>query len=82
MESIKKVKKYIMTSGEFSAIFLRQLIFIGMIYIAIAFVAGEIFNPFLAIPNPDGVDIAKGIRFFVLVITFMVSFMFPSLIDN
>jgi hypothetical protein len=36
----------------------------------------------MSVPNPDGVDIAKGIRGIVLVLSFFLSLMLPSLIED
>lgn len=82
MEMIRNVKNYIALSMDFSAIFLRMLVILAILYAGVAFVNGDFFNPFMSIPNPDGVDVAKGIRVMVLVLSFVLSITFPSLLED
>jgi hypothetical protein len=82
MEMIRNVKNYIALSMDFSAIFLRMLVILAILYAGMAFVNGDFFNPFMSIPNPDGVDVAKGIRVMILVLSFVLSIMFPSLLED
>nr|DAY49063.1 MAG TPA: hypothetical protein [Caudoviricetes sp.] len=79
---IRNVKNYIALSMDFSAIFLRMLVILAILYAGMAFVNGDFFNPFMSIPNPDGVDVAKGIRVMILVLSFVLSIMFPSLLED
>lgn len=82
MEMIRNVKNYIALSMDFSAIFLRMLVILAILYAGMAFVNGDFFNPFMSIPNPDGVDVAKGIRVMILVLSFVLSITFPSLLED
>lgn len=82
MEMIRNVKNYIALSMDFSAIFLRMLVILAILYAGMAFVNGDFFNPFMSIPNPDGVDVAKGIRVMILVLSFVLSIMLPSLLED
>lgn len=82
MEMIRNVKNYIALSMDFSAIFLRMLVILAILYAGVAFVNGDFFNPFMSIPNPDGVDVAKGIRVLILVLSFVLSITFPSLLED
>lgn len=82
MEMIRNVKNYIALSMDFSAIFLRMLVILAILYAGVAFVNGDFFNPFMSIPNPDGVDVAKGIRVMILVLSFVLSITFPSLLED
>lgn len=82
MEMIRNVKNYIALSMDFSAIFLRMLVILAILYAGVAFVNGDFFNPFMSIPNPDGVDVAKGIRVMILVLSFVLSITSPSLLED
>ena len=82
MEMIRNVKNYIALSMDFSAIFLRMLVILAILYAGVAFVNGDFFNPFMSIPNPDGVDVAKGIRVLILVLSFVLSITSPSLLED
>lgn len=82
MEMIRNVKNYIALSMDFSAIFLRMLVILAILYAGVAFVNGDFFNPFMSIPNPDGVDVAKGIRVMILVLSLVLSITFPSLLED
>lgn len=82
MEMIRNVKNYIALSMDFSAIFLRMLVILAILYAGVAFVNGDFFNPFMSIPNPDGVDVAKVIRVMILILSFVLSITLPSLIED
>ena len=82
MKQIINIRNYIALSMDFSAIFLRMMVILAILYAGMTFVNGGFFNPFMSIPNPDGVDIAKGIRVIVLVLSFFLSLMLPSLIED
>jgi uncharacterized membrane protein (DUF485 family) len=82
MEMIRNVKNYIALSMDFSGIFLRTLVILVILYVGMVFVNGDFFNPFMSVPNPDGVDVAKGIRVMILVLSFVLSITFPSLLED
>lgn len=82
MEMIRNVKNYIALSMNFSGIFLRTLVILVILYVGMVFVNGDFFNPFMSVPNPDGVDVAKGTRVIILVLSFVLSIMLPSLIED
>lgn len=82
MEMIRNVKNYIALSMSFSGIFLRMLVILAILYVGAVFVNGDFFNPFMPVLNPDGVDDAKVIRVMILVLSFVLSIMLPSLIED